>query len=262
MEFIPMNYGVDFAFGKIESREQVYILDYSIEPEEMVRLLRRTNEVVWIDHHKTAIEKYKDFPQTIKGIRREGVAGCELTYAWIKGLKGPHLIEDIPEYIRLIGDRDTWTWKYGVRVKFFFAGLQAENMEPTSPIWEVLHSDGKDKVDQIVKVGGYIQRYKDHTQQEALRENGFWLNWEGHDCYAICGRYSSEPFEAVVPEADIWLTFRYMPDGFWMVSLYSTEIDVSKIATKYEYHGKKGGGHTKAAGFECVYPPFLPLSLG
>lgn len=275
IESFPIEYGMDFPFHLIRSEEAVYILDYSIEPDEMDRLLGITSEVIWIDHHRTAVEKYQDYPLELMGLRQISgkpddlpppMSGCELAYRWVWHhilVKGSHNQEDTPEYIRLVGDRDTWTWKYGQRTKYFYAGVEAEEMEPTSPIWDVLRADAdantNQKIGEIVMVGGYIQRYKDKTQQRYIRENGFWVDWEGYHCYAICGQYNSEPFEVVVPEADAWLAFRYMPDGYWTVSLYSTEIDVSDIAKKYQYRGKRGGGHTGAAGFQCEFPPFLTI---
>ena len=46
------------------------------------------------------------------------------------------------------------------------------------------------------------------------------------------------------------------------MNLYSDKVDVSEIAKQYEFHGKRGGGHTGAAGFECDYPPFLEYPRG
>lgn len=269
--FHSINYGMEFPFDSIEDEEVIYILDYSIEPEEMSKLLAITPNVIWIDHHKTAIEKYEGFEweigsrgqkaiartKDIRGIRDTAFSGCELTWEYFKNFS--YLTKDeCPEYVRLVGDRDTWTWEYGDRTKFFYAGIEAEDMYPTSRMWGILQSDGRRAVDQVVQAGTYIQRYKDRTQQEYIKENGFWVEFHDHKCYAACGMFSSQPFEAVVPEADIWLTFRYMPDGYWTILLYSTKLDVSEIAKQYEYQGKRGGGHTGAAGFQCAYPPFLP----
>jgi len=52
-----------------------------------------------------------------------------------------------------------------------------------------------------------------------------------------------------------------IPGGFWTVSLYSDKMDVSEIAKLYEYEGKRGGGHPGASGFQCSYPPFLPVPM-
>jgi oligoribonuclease NrnB/cAMP/cGMP phosphodiesterase (DHH superfamily) len=238
-----INYGMEFPFDIICKGERVYIVDFSIEPEDMRKLLGITEDVIWIDHHKTAIEKYskefKGFSGDIPGVRDVTQAGCVLT---------------IPEYIRLIGDRDTWAWKFGARTKFFYAGLQAEDTHPLSPIWR----DVATGVDPVVERGITIQDYKERTEEEYLRKNGFWVDFYGLQSYCANGMYSSEPFQAVEPDADIWMPFRYLPGGYWMVLLYTNkDIDVSEIAKRFEYHGKRGGGHKQAAGFECDYPPFL-----
>ena len=60
-ECISINYDIPFPFEKINPDEKVYIVDYSILPEEMDQLLEITSDVVWIDHHKTAIERYKEW---------------------------------------------------------------------------------------------------------------------------------------------------------------------------------------------------------
>ncbi len=245
-----INYGMEFPFDIIGRGERVYIVDFSIEPEGMIKLRQITNDVVWIDHHKSAIAKYVNFVGQIEGIRSIEAAGCELTWKHF-------MTSEPPEYVRLIGDRDTWTWKYGDRTKFFFAGLEAWDTEPQAPVWNSLA--GTERFAKVlISDGTIIQRYKDITQQEYIKEHGFWVDFHGHKCFAVNGRFASQPMEAVAPDADIWIPFRYFPGGYWMVSLLTDkDIDVSKIAAEFEYHGKRGGGHKGASGFECEYPPFM-----
>ena len=72
---------MEFPLNKIEKDERVFIVDFSIEPEDMRELLKITKNVVWIDHHKTTIEKYQDFESCIPGIRMTGpgISGASLT---------------------------------------------------------------------------------------------------------------------------------------------------------------------------------------
>jgi oligoribonuclease NrnB/cAMP/cGMP phosphodiesterase (DHH superfamily) len=272
--FRSINYGIEFPFDEIEKAERVYILDYSIEPEEMKRLLEITENVIWIDHHKTAIEKYEDFlwvdsglaertghHTDLLGLRSVEMAGCCLAYNWVRVNRSPYdyMSNTIPMYIKLIGDRDTWTWEYGDTTREFFAGLEAEDTFPTAPVWNDLRWDqGLAKLNQIRVNGRVIQKYKDRVEPEYIQAHGFWVEFHGHRCFAVNGRFPSQPIQTVAPDADIWMPFRYFPGGYWMVSLLTDkDIDVSEIAKQYEYHGKRGGGHRGAAGFECAYPPFL-----
>ena len=82
--FIEMTYAKPFPMTSIRKDEQIYIVDFSISPDEMRQLLKITKNVTWIDHHKTAIEKYQDFEHEIRGIRYDGIAACMLTYCYIK----------------------------------------------------------------------------------------------------------------------------------------------------------------------------------
>ena len=50
-EFIEMDYSKPFPMDKINKDEMVYIVDFSISPEEMRSLLKITKDVTWIDHH-------------------------------------------------------------------------------------------------------------------------------------------------------------------------------------------------------------------
>lgn len=83
-EFIKINYGMEFPFEEIKKGEYVYIVDYSILPAEMDRLLLITQNVTWIDHHVSAIARYDGYDKNIRGIRYDGIAGCMLTYCYLK----------------------------------------------------------------------------------------------------------------------------------------------------------------------------------
>jgi oligoribonuclease NrnB/cAMP/cGMP phosphodiesterase (DHH superfamily) len=78
-EMHEINYNIPFPMNLILPNEQVYIVDFSISPEEMTRLLAITKDVTWIDHHKTAIEKYKDFPHSSESKNR----WCGRLYAYL-----------------------------------------------------------------------------------------------------------------------------------------------------------------------------------
>ena len=268
IECIPMQYGVEFPHEKIGEDEDVYIVDFSIEPDDYRTLREQTICVTWIDHHKTAIEKYSGEKRVINGLRRVGTAACELTWEYLyPGRK-------CPKFVRLIGDRDVWKWEFGEMTKYFHAGLLSRRTDPEAEVWRQLRIGyqqcSSQTINRIVEKGRAVSDYKQLSEQAYIKENGFWFQMWGYKCYGVNGRFSSEPFEVVVPGADVWVTFLYNPvtnlrmdkvsaisEGYWTVSLYSKTVDVSKIATGYLYKGKWGGGHKGAAGFQCAFPPFL-----
>ena len=129
----------------IRKDEQIYIVDYSISTDEMRQLLKITENVTWIDHHKTAIDKYQDFEHEIRGVRYDGIAGCMLTYCYIHHMtqRGEgdikqfdiSMIKDAPMFTKLIADWDVWKFDYGDDTRHFITAFNAYNFEPASEFW-------------------------------------------------------------------------------------------------------------------------------
>lgn len=286
--FVSINYGTPFPFDTIRPGEQVWIVDYSIKPDEMKRLLAITDDVTWIDHHKTAIERYADFPCKIRGIRQDGVAGCVLTWKYIHWYtqrgdgeerfgdigdhppySGPHL-HPVPRMIELVGDRDVWAWKHGDETRLFFAGSQLHDTSPQSDFWwKCMDHEIKDlplpntgnrdaRISgekwwaQLLHDGDIVERYKAQSDQGVNAAIGYDVQFDGYRCFA-CNRahVSSDRFGNRIKEYDILLP--HFHDGKqWTVSLYSEKVDVSEIAK-----ARGGGGHKKASGFQCDVLPWM-----
>ena len=66
------------------SEGAVYVLDLS--PECLADIPAHQERLIWIDHHKSAIEK---FSPRIAGLRIDGVAACRLAWQWFSN--GKHL---------------------------------------------------------------------------------------------------------------------------------------------------------------------------
>ena len=79
VELIGINYGDEFPWEKIPGN-LVIMVDFSLQPfDDMVRLLEM-GDIVWIDHHKSAIEDYNNHKFSTKHVAmlNEKKAGCEL----------------------------------------------------------------------------------------------------------------------------------------------------------------------------------------
>ncbi len=249
IDCVPINYNMPFPIDTVFEQENVYIVDFSIEPDDMRALLEKTSNVVWIDHHKTAIEKYDDFEHEINGIRKDGVAGCVLTYQYF------HPDKSVPSFTAYIGDRDIWKYEFGDDTRFFCLGLQAYTSDPEAEIWSRLDWDANNApndealLQRIVTEGATVTAYRDNWAKNFRTKFGFEVEFEGYNCFAMnLGQCGSEYFGEAVDEYDIVIPFIY--DGKhknWLYSMYTTKenIDVSEIAKK---HG--GGGHKGAAGFD------------
>lgn len=265
VDYIPMQYEKDFPFDILEDNEEVYILDYSIEPSEMKTLLEITHRVTWIDHHKTAIKKYEDFPVDIPGIREVGKAGCELTFEYLKDYmnlshddtlrlinvqEGKHYSTGrMINFINMIGDWDVWRFDFGENTREFHYGLLAKDTDPESPLWnQVKDPQG---LNHIIEIGQDILGYEKMKSKEYVERFGFETEFEGYKTF-VCniGNQNSMLFGDLIKEYDICATYVHNGDGY-VVSLYSEKIDTSKIS-----NAKGGGGHAGASGFTTAEYPF------
>lgn len=255
--FIQINYGMEFPFKSISQNEQVFIVDYSIMPEEMEELLKITKDVTWIDHHISAIKRYENFDcNKIKGIRYDGIAGCMLTYCYLKHMTcggigkikkfDISMMEYAPMFTKYIADFDVWKFEYGNDTKAFEMGLNLYDLEPDSEIWYwFFGTNGRRMINDVINKGKILLEYRENWSKEYCKHKGFEVEFEGYKCFAInLAMVTSDNFNSVDQDKyDIFIGFSY--DGkLWSYSLRSTKVNVSEIAMKYG-----GGGHPGAAGF-------------
>lgn len=253
IRYYSINYDMQFPFDIIEEDETVFIVDYSIKPEEMEKLLSITKNVVWIDHHISAIQKYEYFNKgyNIEGYRDTKYSGCVLTYMWLYNVEYQY----VPYYIKLIGDYDTWQFKYA-ETKNFFKGLQYYNISPNSDIWENLKNDGDNEniIGELVSIGSILLKYDNKRNKDQVKETAFEIEYDGLKGIATNKLGGSVIFDSVKDIYDFMCAFSYNgKTKKWIVRLYSEKVEVLNIALKFD-----GGGHPKACGFQCdELPDFI-----
>ena len=241
---IPMNYDKPFPMETIRKNDRVYLLDYHISPEDMTTLKSIVPAVTWIDHHISSIEKFKDYPGHIDGLRRDGMAACMLTYEYFLPEFTGLPEEAFPYYIRLVADRDVWAWRYGEDTVNFCSALDALDTSPDNiELWR----QARDNPEHFLKMGKVVNQYKTMRNQEIIVRNAYLSEFEGLRAICCnCPRADSNLFDGIDPNSyEIMAVYSYTGE-VWCVSLYTKrdDIDVSRIAMKYG-----GGGHKQAAGF-------------
>ena len=243
ISFIPMQYNHRIDINLIEKNETIYIVDFSFKPEVMEEIFKITFHVIWIDHHKTAIE-YK-YSRNVDGIRRTDSAACKLTWEYCF----PDI--EVPAAVELLSDYDNWNMKYNPQCKQFHEGMKAAEYNPDVQIWKDLFNDNS-LVKCIVDNGIKFMKYRDIYCRGIRQRNGYVVDFEGHRCYVLnLQGFGSQGFGVLFYNYDLCIS--YIFDGvYYIVSLYSDKkTDVSKIAKKYG-----GGGHAGAAGFITQMLPF------
>lgn len=243
----------------------------------MDKLLEITPNVTWIDHHISAIKKYENYDKEIRGIRYDGVAGCMLTYCYLKHMTDRNIgdikpfeesmTEDAPMFTKLIADYDVWKFEYGDNTRFFDKGFSLFPHEPEDDIWKTLLTEDslfkikyRGSVDEgnlpkniqtIIDNGKTIMTYRYNIMKDYCEKKGFEATLDGHKCYAVnMALMGTNDF--VIPNVDDYdLLVSFSFDGkMWSYSLRSEIIDCAELAAKFG-----GGGHKGAAGFntkECV----------
>lgn len=240
-EYIEMDYNFPVPIEKIQPNERIVIVDFSFKPEIMEEVLKKTKNITWIDHHKTNMYTYSE---ELKGIRDIAFSGAELTWKYFF----PNQI--MPRAVELIGDRDTWKWKFGDDTMLFTTGLGVHPHQPEDPIWDSLFENDT-LVPKIQKEGQIAVNFRDQFCKDYTESYGFETEFEGHKAFA-CGLYDfgSLAFGDRIDKYDLLLSFVF--DGSkWQIGLYSKTIDVGEMAKKLG-----GGGHTGTAGFVCDELPF------
>ena len=264
-EFTPINYNIPFPFDKINKDEKVYIVDFSIKPEEMDKLLEITPNVTWIDHHKTAIEAYKDYDKEIRGIRYDGIAGCMLTFCYLDSMTDggegeikpftEDMVKRAPWFTKYIADYDVWTFIYEDDTRAFEKGFTLYPHEPTDEIWEKLCAcefsyNDTSLVKEIIRRGKTIIAYRKSMMTEYCKHKGFEATLDGHKVFAVnMAMLNSDDFIVDHPD-DYEMFVGFSFDGAtWNYSLRAVNdtIDCSEVAKKYG-----GGGHRGASGFNTT----------
>ena len=247
-EMIGLDYGLEFPWDKISKDETVFMVDFSLQPfEDMIKLNENCN-LIWIDHHQSAINDYDSADVNIIGKRKIGEAGCELT--WKYCFPG----EDMPLTIKYLGRYDVWDLADD-KIIYFQYGIKTlqDIMNPEDNKWLGLFRTNEYCSD-IIEHGKIIKKYIDNENASFIKRFMFETEIDGIKAIAVNrGGTSSQLFDSVDTENKIMMPFIKMPNGKWTVSLYTSDkdIDCSVIAKKYD-----GGGHRGAAGFQCDKLPF------
>lgn len=268
-DFIATNYDQLFPYTPDMAGSHIIILDYSCEPEIMQKMLDDKCRITWIDHHYTAIEKYKkhlDMLNQIAGIQKDGIAGCLLSWAYFfapKLLHDNHIVENAPKFTQYIHYWDTWTWKdlpstESKSVAAFITALTTKDLDPCKRVFWDAFTDSPDNksgdvlVDLVTRNGYTMMEFRNGYAKMVCDSIGKTIEFEGFKCFAVnLPKCSSEWIKTV--QADIWMPFYWNSQtNQFIVSLYTDkDIDVSKIAVKYG-----GGGHKQASGFQCQTLPW------
>lgn len=235
-----MDYGDPVPWATVEVAEKVIIVDFSLPLDNMLRV-QSMAELVWIDHHKTSLETLESLNQ-VAGIRRVDDAACVLTWQTFFP-KRP-----VPDAVRYVGDRDMWRFAFE-ETAAFCEGLYQEETDPSNDeLWEALFKGETGLINNLSKRGQLLRSARLRRIERRIERSAFEVTFEGHRTLAINLRGSGELGEHIrkLGYEIGYCYYEALQNGSLttFVTLYSDQVDVSEIASRFG-----GGGHEGAAGF-------------
>lgn len=249
-----MNHGDPIPWEAVEQASRIVMVDFSLPEPEMLSIAEG-RELIWIDHHISALRDLKDISSAWPGLRDSQQAACVLTWQYF------FPDQPMPRAIILIGDRDAWHW-LEPETGPFDEGLYQQDTSPgNDALWGPLLDDDRAVLERLVARGRVLREARLNNIRRQVDTYGFPVQFEGHSALAINVRGSGDIGE-YVNSLGYELAYCYidnLQNGRLMtfVGLMSNSVDVSEIAKKFG-----GGGHHGAAGFsfERNCTPFPPRS--
>ena len=252
VQLFEIDYGEPVPWERIQVAERVIIVDYSLSILEMQRIAA-DHELIWIDHHISAIQALGELSNSIAGIRDISAAGCVLCWRFF------FPDQPLPTAIILIGDRDIWR-QAEPDSPAFNEGLIHEHTQPDNDaLWLPLLKNEPIAIQKLINKGKILLEARLVAIRRQVTRFGYQVGFEGHRTLAI-NRAGDGDLGHHMLSLGYEIAYCYV-DGYQnnqlttFVTLYANEVDVSVIARKFG-----GGGHRGAAGFSFLRSgtPFPP----
>ena len=245
-ELLGFNYDQEIPYDEIEKHQDIVICDVSFPMEFMFKLNREKN-LVWLDHHASAINAYDEYMKAhdegfgIKGLRSITNAAIELTWLYFIPDK------EVPLGVKLLALNDLFDLK-DKRVRPFEFAFQSLGVNrPYEKVWRDLFENNID-VDLMVEKGTAILSYIKNRDYRLVRNMAFEGKFQNLRFLAAnTAQAGSDFFDSLdnVKNYDFMVCFSLNKRNKWNFSFRTTrdDVDVSLIAKTLG-----GGGHKKASG--------------
>lgn len=251
---IGYDYGDEFPWDivnnhVIENRGKSMIMaDISLPREDMIRLATLFyGNMVWIDHHKSAIEEMSTIRNEFQMVVDSNIAACEGVWKYLF----PE--EKIPRAVELLGMYDSFRHKGTIEEKDvlyfqYYARSVVSNVGSASVFLNSYYDAGRG-----IERGRHIYEYlcSDVLYKYDKMKYDVQFHHEGKILYfaMINGERINPANFGIDYHAqgyDGAGCYWYVKGKGWVFSLYNDngEVDCSEICKKYG-----GGGHKGAAGF-------------
>ena len=236
--------------------DELYILDVSF-PSKIMKHLYDTCDVIWIDHHITAINDSEKYGYNkMEGIRQIGTAAVELTWNYFFG----NTVK--PDIIQYLGAYDVWqktrfSWdsiivpvQLGLKIKY---GLNYQT------VWDDFGHLLTNPLDleELIKTGQLIKRYEEQQFRYAVNSYSFPVTVAGKykGIAILTQNFGSRIFTSVLNDYDVFITINRKTDQttgkpYFCLGMYSepTGPDFDFVNYMRTTYGTNFAGHAKSLG--------------
>jgi oligoribonuclease NrnB/cAMP/cGMP phosphodiesterase (DHH superfamily) len=213
--------------------KKVAICDFSFDNATTKQMIKDSNSLVILDHHKSAVVELHDISEAIFDMNHSGAV---ITWKFFHPGKEP------PKLLNLIEDRDLWKWEISYSKEFsaYFDMVPFE-------FEEFSKFEDESVVESAMKQGAIILAYS-KTVVKKIADKAKKRVFKGKNAYVVnSSHWMSEIGARLAPDCDVAVIWYYDHEQRNIkVSLraHHDNIDVSEFAKEFG-----GGGHPKAAGF-------------
>jgi len=227
--------------------KDVYMVDFSYKHDVMEIICRYANNVILLDHHKSALEDLWDLNSSKinfdMSFATTEKSGAMIAWDYVKQ-KENHK-RKIPQILKHIEDRDLWKFELPHTKEIMSAVF---SYDKTLESYDKLMRLSSKGIKDLISVGTVLERKFNLDITGLIRQCKRIVDFEGHKVPManLNGMYASEAGNIMSENFPFAVTY-YDTAIHRVFSLRSRETgtDVSELATKFG-----GGGHKHAAGFK------------
>lgn len=263
--FIGCNYEKDFDINQIlqsfPNIREMYVVDYSLSPEDTIIVINKNISLIWCDHHKTAIEKYEQHPEfeyssistwddpdikefkyknndNFLGVVSYKHSGASLTYIVLAPILvnstigntevGKGIVNNIATVATIVSTYDTWDHTNQTKWDIAYAfnnGTRLYNLYPVEDKWFEIF-ENVDTVMKIIHEGEIITKINDIQNKITADAYAGTLTWEGLNFCIINKLGNSNIVNSVFNPSihDAVLLFMYSPkESLYKISMFSND---------------------------------------
>lgn len=257
-DVVHLNYDKEPVIENWQMGDKIFITDYSLSNEQYKMIMQLVGEdnLIWCDHHISAINRYnEDKNLCIDGIRSTKYCGAVLTWCYFNDidteeindiLSYDELIERVPLWLRLVDAWDTWKLDspYRRNAEFLNTGVQSRlSMDLMATIakntydYYLLKAINTGKIYTEFKEQWSEQFRNKYMFKKKMTGTMFGTDREIELAVMTIGCANSTYFGCEIDEVDVCMTQCFDGRG-WVVSLYSNKSDIDCSMAAKSFGGR------------------------